>query len=128
LMPGTPMLFQGEEFAASSPFLFFADHNPELARLVRKGRGEFLTQFPSLALPEMQALLPDPADPRTFERCKLDLAERERHAEVYALHRDLIHLRRGDPLLRAPRHGSFDGAVLGRDAFLLRWFGGTADD
>jgi maltooligosyltrehalose trehalohydrolase len=128
LMPGTPMLFQGEEFAASSPFLFFADHNPELAPLVRKGRGKFLAQFSSLALPEMQALLPDPADPQTFERCKLDLAERERHAEVYALHRDLIRLRRGDRVLRAPRRGSFDGAVLGAEAFVLRWFGGTEGD
>jgi maltooligosyltrehalose trehalohydrolase len=128
LMPGTPMLFQGEEFAASSPFLFFADHNPELARLVRKGRGEFLSQFPSIALPGVQAGLPDPADPRTFERCKLDLTERERHAEVYALHRDLIRLRRADPVLRAPRRGSFDGAVLGAEAFVLRYFGGAEGD
>jgi maltooligosyltrehalose trehalohydrolase len=128
LMPGTPMLFQGEEFAASSPFLFFADHNPELAPLVRKGRGEFLAQFPSLALSEMQALLPDPADHRTFERCKLDPSERQRHAEVYALHRDLIRLRRGDPVLRSPRRGSFDGAVLGTEAFVLRWFGGAEGD
>ncbi len=128
LMPGTPMLFQGEEFAASSPFLFFADHNPELAVLVRKGRGEFLAQFPSLALPEMQALLADPADLQTFERCKLNFAERERHAEVYALHRDLIQLRRSDAVLRAPRRGSYDGVVLSSEAFLLRWFGGVAGD
>ena len=46
LMPGTPMLFQGQEFAASSPFLFFADHVPELAALVREGRSTFLHQFP----------------------------------------------------------------------------------
>ena len=38
LMPQTPMLFQGQEFAASSPFLYFADHNPELAKLVAQGR------------------------------------------------------------------------------------------
>ena len=55
LMPGTPMLFQGQEFAASSPFLFFADHDAELAQLVRKGRAKFLQQFPSIALPEMQS-------------------------------------------------------------------------
>jgi maltooligosyltrehalose trehalohydrolase len=128
LMPGTPMLFQGEEFAASAPFLFFADHNPELAPLVRKGRGEFLTQFPSIAQSELRSGLPDPADPRTFARCKLDLAERERHAEVYALHRDLIRLRRGDPVLRAPRRGDCDGAVLGAAAFVLRFFGGTEGD
>ena len=49
-------------WAASSPFLFFADHNPDLAKLVRKGRAEFLTQFPSVALGEVQATLHDPSD------------------------------------------------------------------
>ena len=48
LAPGTPMLFQGQEFSASAPFLYFADHDPELAEAVRKGRAEFLTQFPSI--------------------------------------------------------------------------------
>src|SRR5205807_5039175 len=53
LAPGTPMLFMGQEFACSAPFLYFADHNPELAKVVRKGRAEFLGQFPSLAAPEV---------------------------------------------------------------------------
>src|SRR5207249_5500562 len=61
LVPQTPLLFQGQEFCASSPWLFFADHTPELATLVRKGRAEFLAQFPSLATPAMVAGLPDPA-------------------------------------------------------------------
>jgi maltooligosyltrehalose trehalohydrolase len=128
LMPGTPMLFQGQEFTASAPFLFFADHNPELAPLVRKGRAKFLSQFPSIALPEMQARLSDPGKPETFERCKLDFAERERHADIYALHRDLIRLRRGDSVLRAPKRGTCDGAVLGAESFVLRWFGGGSGD
>lgn len=122
LGPATPMLFQGQEFAASSPFFFFADHNPELARLVYKGRAEFLAQFPSLALPEMQQCLPDPADPKTFARCKLDLGERQKHAPRYALHRDLLRLRREDPVFRSPRHRGVDGAVLGPQAFVLRFF------
>src|SRR5262249_33940590 len=62
LAPGTPMLFQGQEFAASSPFLFFANHNQDLAPLIRKGRAEFLTQFRSLATPDFQAVLDDPGD------------------------------------------------------------------
>jgi maltooligosyltrehalose trehalohydrolase len=49
----------------------------------------------------MQAQLPDPADPATFERSKLDFAEREGHAEMYALHQDLLGLRRQDPVLRS---------------------------
>jgi maltooligosyltrehalose trehalohydrolase len=120
LARATPMLFQGEEFASSSPFLFFADHRPELAKAVRKGRAEFLTQFRTLAAPEMQRLVPDPADRATFERCKLDLNEREAHAEAYALHCDLLRLRREDSVFR--KQGSFDGAVLGSEAFLLRFF------
>jgi maltooligosyltrehalose trehalohydrolase len=120
LAPGTPMLFQGQEFAASSPFLYFADYEPELAAAVRKGRMDFLRQFPSLATPEVQRLLADPADPRTFERSTLDLGERERHAEAYALHRDLLRLRTEDPAFRAQR--TVDGAVLGAEAFVLRFF------
>jgi len=122
LGPATPMLFQGQEFAASSPFLFFADHTAKLAQAVRKGRAEFLSQFRSLATPEMQRLVPDPADRATFERCKLDLNEREAHCEAYALHCDLLRLRRTDPVFSQPRAGSFDGAILGSEAFLIRWF------
>jgi maltooligosyltrehalose trehalohydrolase len=128
LGPATPMLFQGQEFSASTPFLYFADHKPELAAAVRKGRGEFLRQFPSLARAEIQALLPDPGDPATFERCKLDFSERARHAEAYALHRDLLKLRREDPTFARPRPGGLDGAVLGPEALALRFFGDDDDD
>jgi maltooligosyltrehalose trehalohydrolase len=127
LMPGTPMLFQGQEFAASAPFLFFADHNPKLARLVYEGRRSFLKQFPSAATPEAQAGIPDPADPRTFERCKLDLGERERHANIYALHRDLFRLRREQPGFRVAEQRQVDGAVLAPQAFVLRYFHGGGD-
>ena len=71
-------------------------------KLVRKGRAEFLAQFPSCASPDVLAQLDDPADPRTFERCKLDFTERERNSNLYAMHADLIALRRRDPVLRAP--------------------------
>jgi maltooligosyltrehalose trehalohydrolase len=125
LAPGTPMLFQGQEFAATSPFFYFADHHPDLAKLVRQGRAKFLAQFRSLALPEMQEILVDPADPGTFECCKLDLDERKRHAEAYALHGDLLRLRREDPVFRAQKPRGVDGAVLGPHAFVLRFF---ADD
>ena len=128
LGPATPMLFQGQEFAASSPFLFFADHTAKLAQAVRKGRAEFLSQFRSLATPEMQRLVPDPADRATFERCKLDFNEREAHCEVYALHCDLLRLRRTDPVFSQPRAGSFDGAILGSAAFLIRWFADQKGD
>src|SRR5436309_15311389 len=97
LLPGTPMLFQGQEFASSRPFFYFADHKPELAKLVCKGRTQFMAQFPSVAQPAMQACLPDPADPGTFRRSQLDWAERERNRPVVDLHRDLLRLRRQEP-------------------------------
>jgi maltooligosyltrehalose trehalohydrolase len=128
LGPGTPMLFQGQEFGASAPFLYFADHKPELARQVRRGRADFLRQFPALAAPEMQAELPDPADITTYEKSKLDLSERERNAEAYALHLDLLTIRREDPVFAAQRPGGVDGAVLALEAFVIRYFSGEHDD
>ncbi len=128
LGPGTPMLFQGQEFAASTPFHYFADHEPWLAEKVEEGRAEFLSQFPSLATPEMHACLPKPHAEETFRRCKLDHAEREAHAEAWALHRDLLRLRREDPVFSAQTVGGLDGAVLGAEAFVLRFFGEDGDD
>jgi maltooligosyltrehalose trehalohydrolase len=128
LAPGTPMLFQGQEFAASSPFLYFADHGAELAEAVRKGRQEFLSQFPSIASPEVRARLADPGDLETFHRSRLVLSERVAHPEAYALHRDLIRLRREEPFPGSAGAGELDGAVLGPEALALRFFGGRGDD
>lgn len=128
LGPETPLLFQGQEFSASGPWCYFADHNPELAPLVKKGRDEFMAQFPTVATSEMQSRLPQPEDPALFARCKLDLGERERHAAAYSLHRDLLHLRREDPTFAAQGAQGFDGAVLGDAAFVLRFFGAGSGD
>jgi maltooligosyltrehalose trehalohydrolase len=125
LAPGTPMLFQGQEFTASAPFHYFADHNPDLAKLVQGGRAEFLAQFPSLAEPQMKPIFAPPHDPATFERCKLDFDERERHAAAYQLIKDLLKLRREDAVFRVQKPWEVDGAVLGEQAFVLRFF---ADD
>ena len=128
LAPGTPMLFQGQEFAASSPFPFFADQNAALCDMIRQGRVEFLAQFVSLATPEMPEYFADPASPTTFERCKLDHSERETHRQAYELHRDLLKLRREDPVLHAQKRRGVDGAVLAPEAFLLRFFGENGND
>jgi maltooligosyltrehalose trehalohydrolase len=122
LSPGTPMLFQGQEFAASAPFLYFADFEPGLAAAVRRGRGEFLAQFPSIVDLERRGVLPDPGDRETFERCKLNLDERQTHAAAYALHVDLLRLRREDTAFCLQQSGGVDGAVLGPSAFALRFF------
>jgi maltooligosyltrehalose trehalohydrolase len=128
LAPGTPMLFQGQEFASSSPFSFFADHSGDLAEQVREGRIQFLAQFRTLAQPEMRPWHLDPSDPATFERCKLDFSEREKNQTIYLLHKDLLHMRRSDPVFRAQHSHGLDGAVLSAEAFLLRYFGEAGDD
>ena len=126
LAPGTPMLFQGQEFAASSPFLYFADFDSDLRKAVAAGRRQFLSQFQSVGDPEVSSRLADPADPSTFERCKLDFLERQTHEPLYRLHKDLLRLRKEDPVFHAPQPKGLDGAVLSADAFVLRFFEGPA--
>jgi maltooligosyltrehalose trehalohydrolase len=128
LAPQTPMFFQGQEFAASAPFLYFADNRGAQSERVAAGRREFLSQFPTLATPEVRTRLAPPHAIETFERCRLDLAERQKHAPIYQLHIDLLRLRREDPVFRRQRADRLDGAALDRDCLLLRYFGDDGDD
>jgi maltooligosyltrehalose trehalohydrolase len=116
------MLFQGQEFGASSRFLFFADHKPELAEKIREGRIQFLGQWRSLVLPEMKHCFDDPASPHSFEQSRLDFSEVKKHAAIYALHRDLLRLRREDPVISLQGEEGIDGAVLSSQCFVLRFF------
>jgi maltooligosyltrehalose trehalohydrolase len=129
LAPQTPMLFQGQEFAASSPFFYFADHKDEIVHLIAQGRAVFLSQFRALATAKMQARLPDPGNPMTFVQSKLNHQERISHAEEYALHCDLLKIRREDPVIKYRHLGGVDGAIIGPEAFVIRYFGEkTGDD
>lgn len=122
LMPGTPMLFQGQEFASTSRFLFFADHKPELAQSVRKGRMEFLQQWRSHASADIRKCLDDPSAIETFEKSKLNHGEVQQHREIYALHRDLLKLRREDSVISRQGEDGVDGAVLSPQCCVLRFF------
>jgi maltooligosyltrehalose trehalohydrolase len=128
LAPGTPMLFQGQEFGSSNPFHYFADQKPELTKQVRAGRVDFLHQFRSLMGKDVQSCFIDPGSPSVFESCKLDFSERTTNAGIYQLHKDLIALRATDPVFSAQHAGRLDGAVLGDEAFVLRFFGDGGDD
>jgi maltooligosyltrehalose trehalohydrolase len=121
LMPGTPMLFQGQEFAASSPFTYFADHASDLAERVRQGRIDFVSQFDNLA--SAADALPVPNAVENFRACVLDHEERLRapHREFYALHRSLLRLRAEDPVFANRARMGMDGAVLADEAFVLRF-------
>jgi maltooligosyltrehalose trehalohydrolase len=98
--PFTPMLFQGEEWAASTPFQFFTSHEePELAEATARGRIE---EFSRLGWDP--AVVPDPQDPETFERSRLDWSElgEGRHARILDVYRQLAGLRRSLPQLTDP--------------------------
>jgi maltooligosyltrehalose trehalohydrolase len=128
LAPGTPLLFQGQEFSASAPFHFFADHEADLRQLVYQGRQQSLSEFRWLSGSDAAAHFSDPGDRATFEASKLDPNERQTHAEAYALHRDLLRLRREDPVFAAQRSDRIHGSVFASEAFLLRYLGGDGDD
>jgi len=126
ICPGTPMFFQGQEFASSAPFLYFADHAGALGDAVRRGRATFMHQFRSVASRDAIDALPDPGADATFQMCKLRESERSAGGVRTRLQRDLLRLRREDPIFHRPFAGDWlDGAVLSKQAFVLRWF---ADD
>jgi maltooligosyltrehalose trehalohydrolase len=128
LGPQTPLVFMGQEFSATSPFYYFADHEPELAALVRNGRHEFLSQFRRIHAYHAGRRVPDPANPQTFADSKLKWEECEHNTNELLLHRDLIDLRRIDPIFSRQDKTMIEGAVIGPEAFLLRWFDVENDD
>lgn len=98
--PFTPMLFMGEEWAASTPFQFFTSHpEPELGRATAEGR---IAEFERMGWDP--STVPDPQDPETFERSKLDWAEATtgRHAVLLDFYRELARLRREHAALTDP--------------------------
>ena len=106
----------GEEWSASTPFLYFTDHEPSLGELVSRGRRDEFAHF--AAFRDNLAQIPDPQSPDTFARSKLDWNERDRapHADTLSIYRAMLGLRRRDPVLsRAGRDAlsaSAEGNVL----------------
>jgi maltooligosyltrehalose trehalohydrolase len=113
--PWTPMLFMGEEWGASTPWQYFTDHtDPDLGEAVRQGRR---SEFASHGWDRGQ--VPDPQDPATFERSRLDWSEVEKpdHQRLLGWYRDLLRLRRErhdlrDPHLDRARAHLDDGLVV----------------
>jgi maltooligosyltrehalose trehalohydrolase len=129
LGPWTPLLFQGQEFGASSPFVFFADVGDATVRDgIRNGRAELLAPFLSLTREETLTSLPAPDDPQAFSRCKLNFSERGKNRQIYDLQIDLLRLRREDSRFRQQSCGGVDGAVLGSASLVLRYFSEGNDD
>jgi len=127
LGPWTPMIFQGQEFGASTPFLYFADHKPDMAKFIAEGRKEFLRQFPSIAEDTMMECLAEPGDRETFVQSRLDYRQRQENSRFYALFKDLVRLRRTDEVFSVRGDNQLEGAVLSDRAFVLRFFGRVQD-
>ncbi len=121
----TPMLFQGQEWAASSPFLYFTDFSdPELANAVREGRRREFAAFGWN--PEA---VPDPNDPQSFERSKLNWAEIDAppHRAMLERYRSLLALRRRLPVFTAPVGEDVDVQVDESGRIRFRRHGVTVD-
>jgi len=98
--PETPLLFMGQEFAASSPFVFFSDHHDELGQLVTEGRRNEFSGYKAFHHHEIRHLIPDPQNPFSFNAAVLDFDERQMHRGIYDLYHDLLFMRRSDPVLQ----------------------------
>jgi maltooligosyltrehalose trehalohydrolase len=102
LAPETPLLFMGQEYAATTPFLYFTDHHDELGRLVTVGRREEFAKFRAFCDPALREQIPDPQAESTFLRSRLDPSERERNPGYNRLFYDLMRLRQTDVVFADP--------------------------
>jgi maltooligosyltrehalose trehalohydrolase len=123
LCPQIPMLFMGEEWGASAPFLFFTDHNAELAPLVREGRRREFAHFAAFRGEAARARIPDPNDPATFAASMPDVAEAQRapHREILALHKHLLGLRHARIIPHLPGADALGAEAVGTAAVLAHW-------
>ena len=124
LAPQPPLLFMGQEFAASTPFQFFCDFEPVLARAVAEGRRAEFAGFAQYADAAARENIPDPGDAATFARSRLNWVElnEAEHAEWLDFHRELLDVRRREivPLLPRMTGGLARSQMLG-DAFTVDW-------
>jgi maltooligosyltrehalose trehalohydrolase len=122
IAPATPLLWMGQEWAASTPFLYFTDHPEELGRLVTEGRGKEFEHFSAFTNPALRNAIPDPQAPETFLESKLVWEEigRPDHAGILELYRTLLRLRRTHPALEAQAAPHFEVLELSAGAIALR--------
>jgi len=127
LNPGIPMLFMGEEFGATSPFLYFSDWQGDLKKAVTEGRRREFAQFSRYADPETREQIPDPCSPDSWMASRIDLSptaqEQPAARRWRAFHTELLALRRADlapqlPTLAAEGHA---WERIGPRSLWVRW-------
>ncbi len=119
LSPEVPLLFMGQEWAATEPFLYFTDHNAELGRLVTEGRRKEFSHFSAFSETSNHASIPDPQKPETFRQSKLDWAvlRNGEHAKCHRWYQTLLHIRK-----QLVETASFQMArALGEEVIEVRW-------
>lgn len=125
LAPSPPLLFMGQELMVPTPFLFFCDFGADLAESVTQGRRREFAGFAQFADEDAQRAIPDPNDPATFERSKLDwtVLEQPRHQAWLDFHRRLLALRRREiqPRLAGLRTREAGFVLLGEHGLLASW-------
>jgi maltooligosyltrehalose trehalohydrolase len=129
LSPYTPLLFMGQEWAASTPFLFFTDHEEELGKLVTKGRREEFKDFAAFSTPATLARIPDPQALKTFNDSKLvwDEVGDEKKSLTLELYRRCLALRRQEADFRPATRETWHVEALEMGAGALRIKGGASD-
>ncbi|MGE0529467.1 MAG: malto-oligosyltrehalose trehalohydrolase, partial [Bdellovibrionales bacterium] len=109
LAPQTPLLFMGQEWAASTPFRFFTDFDEQLGNLVTAGRRQEFRHFSAFTDPKVRESIPDPQAEATFQQSILDWSEKDHqpHLGMHELYRTLLHLRQTEPALQCSEVDSF---------------------
>ena len=129
LTPYTPMLFMGQEWGASTPFIFFTDHNEDLGKLITQGRREEFKDFPAFSSDAARERIPDPQDPRSFINSKLvwDEVRDAKKSMTLELYRQCLALRRGEAAFRPASRETWYVQALEMGAGALRLKGAASD-
>jgi maltooligosyltrehalose trehalohydrolase len=124
-LPMTPLLFMGQEWAATSPFQFFTDHEPVLGKLVSQGRREEFNAFSAFQDPAQRENIPDPQSAATFEASKLRWSElqADTHAAAFRLYKAALALRANDRVMQLAGRKQLEAASVGNVLVVRRWWG-----
>jgi maltooligosyltrehalose trehalohydrolase len=119
--PYTPMFFMGQEWAASSPFLYFTDHHDELGKGVTEGRRKEFAEFSEFRDPVKRARIPDPQALVTFKNSRLDWTEphRQPHLDTLRLYCDFLRFRKAN--LTDRRRGRWQIEQVSPQAIAIRY-------
>jgi maltooligosyltrehalose trehalohydrolase len=129
LTPYTPMLFMGQEWAASTPFIFFTDHNEDLGKLITEGRRREFKDFAAFHTPEARDRIPDPQSEKSFTDSRLvwDELRDEKKSLTLELYKKCLALRRLEPAFRPATRDTWHVEALELGAGAIRFAGSSSD-